>query len=148
MHPRACADLASNSIGAPEAAYDRNTRTFRPAKGGFAAPGARKSREGRPAPWVTGWGAATHSRERTGDFEKASYRIAVNFDLSPEERAFQQEVEAFLAANASPDVMDANPEQLSQTVDTPPKRAFMRKLAERGWLGMAWPTAYGGQAKS
>jgi 3-oxocholest-4-en-26-oyl-CoA dehydrogenase alpha subunit len=72
----------------------------------------------------------------------------MDFDFSPEESAFQREVEAFLAANASPDVMDANPEQLSQTVDTPPKRAFMRKLAERGWLGMSWPKKFGGQEKS
>jgi alkylation response protein AidB-like acyl-CoA dehydrogenase len=72
----------------------------------------------------------------------------MDFDLSPEELAFQREVEAFLAENASPDVMDANPEQLSQTVDTPAKRAFMRKLAERGWLGMSWPKKYGGQEKS
>ena len=43
--------------------------------------------------------------------------------------------------------MDANPEQLSQTVDTPAKRAFMRKLAERGWLGMSWPKEYGGQER-
>ncbi len=72
----------------------------------------------------------------------------MNFDLSLEELAFQREVEAFLAANASPEVMDANPEQLSQTVDTPAKRAFMRKLALRGWLGMSWPKRYGGQEKS
>jgi 3-oxocholest-4-en-26-oyl-CoA dehydrogenase alpha subunit len=72
----------------------------------------------------------------------------MNFDLSADEIAFQREVEAFLAANASPDVMDANPEQLSQTADTPEKRLFMRKLAERGWLGMSWPKQYGGQEKS
>ena len=71
----------------------------------------------------------------------------MDFDFSPEERAFEKEVEAFLAENASPDVMDAHPEQLSQTVDTPAKRAFMRKLAERGWLGMSWPKEYGGQEK-
>jgi hypothetical protein len=40
--------------------------------------------------------------------------------------------------------MDENPEQLSQTVDTPPKRALMRAMAEQGWLGMAWPAQYGG----
>jgi len=72
----------------------------------------------------------------------------MNFDFSPDELTFAREVEAFLAANASPEVMDANPEQLSQTVDTPAKRAFMRKLAERGWLGMSWPKQYGGQEKS
>ncbi len=72
----------------------------------------------------------------------------MDFDFSPDELAFEREVEAFLAANASPDVMDANPEQLSQTVDTPEKRAFMRELARRGWLGMSWPKSYGGQEKS
>ena len=70
----------------------------------------------------------------------------MNFDFTPEEQQFQAEVEAFLAANRSPDVMDENPEQLSQTVDTPAKRAFMRKLAERGWLGMSWPRDYDGAA--
>jgi len=72
----------------------------------------------------------------------------MNFELSPEERAFEQEVESFLREHASPEVMDPNPEQLSQTVDSPAKRAFMRKLAERGWLGMSWPKAYGGRELS
>jgi hypothetical protein len=72
----------------------------------------------------------------------------MDFELTPEEKAFEAEVEAFLRANASPEVMDPNPEQLSQTVDTPAKRAFMRKLAEKGWLGMSWPKAYGGRELS
>jgi hypothetical protein len=72
----------------------------------------------------------------------------MDFELSEEEKGFEAEVEQFLHDNASPDVMDANPEQLSQTVDTPAKRAFMRKLAERGWLGMSWPKQYGGRERS
>ena len=68
----------------------------------------------------------------------------MDFEFSAEERAFVEEVEAFLEAESSPDVMDPAPEQLSQTVDTPAKRAFMRKLAARGWLGMSWPREYGG----
>ena len=72
----------------------------------------------------------------------------MDFDLSQEEQAFENEVVAFLEANRSNDVMDANPEHLSQTVETPPKRAFMRKLAERGWLGMSWAKKYGGQERS
>ena len=72
----------------------------------------------------------------------------MDFELSPEEKAFEAELEAFLRANASPEVMDPNPEQLSQTVDSPAKRAFMKKLAERGWLGMSWPKAYGGRELS
>jgi alkylation response protein AidB-like acyl-CoA dehydrogenase len=71
----------------------------------------------------------------------------MDFDLTPEEQAFQAEVERFLDENHSPEVMDANPEQLSQTVDSPAKRAFLRKLAARGWLGMSWPKQYGGQEK-
>ena len=69
----------------------------------------------------------------------------MDFELTPEEQAFQAEVEAFLREHRSPEVMDPNPEQLSQTVDTPAKRAFIRKLAERGWLGMSWPAEYGGR---
>ena len=72
----------------------------------------------------------------------------MDFDFSPEEQAFEREVEAFVKANHSPEVMDSQPEQLSQTVDTPPKRAFMRLLSEKGWLGMSWPQEYGGQEKS
>ena len=72
----------------------------------------------------------------------------MDFDFLPEERRFETEVEKFLEENASPDVMDPNPEQLSQTVETPPKRAFMRKLAGRGWLGMSWPEEYGGAGRS
>jgi alkylation response protein AidB-like acyl-CoA dehydrogenase len=72
----------------------------------------------------------------------------LDFELSAEEKAFEAEVESFLEENASPDVMDESPEQLSQTVDTPAKRAFMKKLSERGWLGMSWPKEYGGRELS
>ena len=68
----------------------------------------------------------------------------MDFELSESERSFQAELERFLDAHDSPDVMDPQPEQLSQTVDSPPKRAFMRALAEQGWLGMSWPREYGG----
>ena len=40
----------------------------------------------------------------------------VDFDFSPEEQAFEREVMAFIEANTSPDVMDPQPEQLSQSV--------------------------------
>jgi len=72
----------------------------------------------------------------------------MDFELPEDVQAFEREVVAFLEANRSDDVMDRNPEHLSQTVETPAKRAFMRKLAEKGWLGMSWPKQYGGQERS
>jgi hypothetical protein len=72
----------------------------------------------------------------------------MNFDLSAEEQAFELEVEKFLEERRSPEVMDPNGEQLSQQVDTPPKRALIREMAQRGWLGMSWPEVYGGKAMS
>jgi hypothetical protein len=68
----------------------------------------------------------------------------MDFGLSASERAFEAELERFLEERRSPDVMDRHPEQLSQTVDSPAKRAFMGELAARGWLGMSWPREYGG----
>ncbi len=71
----------------------------------------------------------------------------MDFEFSEEERAFAEAVEKFLDENADPEVMDVTRENMAQIVDTPKRRAFMRKLAERGWLGMTWPREYGGQEK-
>lgn len=69
----------------------------------------------------------------------------MDFEFSVDERRFLQEVDAFLAANRDPQVMDPSRENLAQLVDTPARRAFMKKLARRGWLGITWPTEVGGQ---
>jgi alkylation response protein AidB-like acyl-CoA dehydrogenase len=71
----------------------------------------------------------------------------VDFEFAPEERAFAAEVERFLDAHATPEVADVCRENMAQIVDTPARRAFMKQLAARGWLGMTWPRAYGGQEK-
>jgi alkylation response protein AidB-like acyl-CoA dehydrogenase len=71
----------------------------------------------------------------------------VDFELSPAEQAFAAEVERFLDEHATPDVADVCRENMAQIVDTPARRAFMKKLSARGWLGMTWPRAYGGQEK-
>ena len=69
----------------------------------------------------------------------------MDFEFSADERRFLQEVTAFLEANHDPRVMDPSRENLAQLVDTPERRAFMKKLAKRGWLGITWPKEYGGQ---
>ncbi len=71
----------------------------------------------------------------------------VNFEFSAEENAFAEEVEKFLVEHETPEVMDVTRENMAQLVDTPARRAFMTKIAERGWLGMTWPKEYGGQEK-
>ncbi len=69
----------------------------------------------------------------------------MDFDFSPEEQKFADEVEEWLVDNHDPVVMDPTRENFTQLADTPERRAFMQKLAKKGWLGMSWPKEYGGQ---
>ncbi|MEE9609038.1 MAG: acyl-CoA dehydrogenase family protein [Myxococcota bacterium] len=71
----------------------------------------------------------------------------MNFEFSDAERVFQAEVEKFLDEQQTPEVMDVTRENMAQIVDTPARRAFMKQLAARGWLGMTWPKEYGGQER-
>lgn len=68
----------------------------------------------------------------------------MDFEFSPEQRAFAEEVEHFLDEHDDPEVFDLTRENMAQIVDTPKRRAFMRQLGERGWLGLTWPKEYGG----
>jgi alkylation response protein AidB-like acyl-CoA dehydrogenase len=68
----------------------------------------------------------------------------MEFEFSDEQLAFVKEVETVLNANDDPDVFDVTRENMAQIVDTPKRRAFMKSLGERGWLGMTWPKEYGG----
>ena len=69
----------------------------------------------------------------------------MNFEFSKEQQEFVKQVDEFIAENHDPEVMDVTRENMAQIVDTPPRRAFMRKIADRGWLGITWPKEYGGQ---
>ena len=68
----------------------------------------------------------------------------MDFEFSPEQRAFAAEVEKFLDDHDDPEVFDLTRENMAQIVDTPKRRAFMAQLGERGWLGLTWPKEYGG----
>ncbi len=68
----------------------------------------------------------------------------MDFDFSPEQQAFAEQVEVFLDEHDDPDVFDVTRENMAQIVDTPKRRAFMASLGEAGWLGMTWPKEYGG----
>ncbi len=68
----------------------------------------------------------------------------MDFDFTPEQIEFLAEVEAFLDANDDPDVFDVTRENMAQIVDTPKRRAFMKSLGHKGWLGLTWPKELGG----
>jgi alkylation response protein AidB-like acyl-CoA dehydrogenase len=72
----------------------------------------------------------------------------MDFRLSAEDATFRQEVRAFLREELGP---DWEPSTGRETV-TPEQwafaRAFTKKLAERGWLTLAWPKEYGGAGAS
>jgi alkylation response protein AidB-like acyl-CoA dehydrogenase len=69
----------------------------------------------------------------------------MDFDFSPEQVAFLEEVETFLDEHEDPEVFDLTRENMAQIVDTPKRREFMAELGERGWLGITWPEEYGGK---
>ncbi len=70
----------------------------------------------------------------------------MDFDFTEEQKRFVAEVDRFIEENRDSEVMDVTRENMSQLVDTPKRRAFMRKIGERGWLGLTWPKEYGGSA--
>jgi len=69
----------------------------------------------------------------------------VNFEFSTEQKALVAEVDQFIEENRDIEVMDVTRENMSQLVDTPPRRKFMAKIGDRGWLGITWPKKFGGQ---
>jgi alkylation response protein AidB-like acyl-CoA dehydrogenase len=70
----------------------------------------------------------------------------MDFEFSPDQQAFAKEVQAFLDEHDDPDVFDVTRENMAQIVDTPKRRAFMKELGHKGWLGITWPEEYGGTA--
>jgi alkylation response protein AidB-like acyl-CoA dehydrogenase len=67
----------------------------------------------------------------------------MQFGFTAEQEAFRQEVRRFLQDVLTPDFRDA----LRQSEDEGFSPEFSRKLSERGWIGLNWPTEYGGLGK-
>jgi acyl-CoA dehydrogenase len=68
----------------------------------------------------------------------------VDLDLTPEDRAFRDEVRAFLADNLTPELQAAG--RLTTSVFCDPKHTlpWQRILNARGWAAPSWPKEYGG----
>ncbi len=69
----------------------------------------------------------------------------MDFEFSKDEQQFLREVDAFLKENNDIKYMDVSRENMAQVCDTPERREFTAKMAKKGWLGITWPKAYGGQ---
>ena len=69
----------------------------------------------------------------------------MDFEFSPEQLTFVEEVERFLDEHDDPEIFDLTRENMAQIVDTPKRRAFMAEVGGRGWLGITWPKEVGGQ---
>ncbi len=65
----------------------------------------------------------------------------MNFRFSREDDAFRSEIRDFLASEWSGGTGDASPDGEEEFLR---ERSFEKKLAERGWLTLAWPVEYGG----
>ncbi len=68
----------------------------------------------------------------------------MEFGWTPEQIALRDEVRQFISENITPDVAAEMEEGGGRG---PTVRALRKKIAERGWLGIAWPKEYGGQGK-
>ncbi|MEI7888564.1 MAG: acyl-CoA dehydrogenase family protein [Actinomycetes bacterium] len=69
----------------------------------------------------------------------------MDFEFSEDQQAFNKEVIAFCDDHDTIEIFDVTRENMAQIVDTPERRAFMKEVGHKGWLGITWPTEYGGQ---
>jgi alkylation response protein AidB-like acyl-CoA dehydrogenase len=70
--------------------------------------------------------------------------VGVDFNLTPEQEAFREEIRGFLRSELA--VEPRRVREDGWVVGF--SRTFSEKLGKRGWLGLTWPRQYGGQARS
>lgn len=74
-------------------------------------------------------------------------QTAIRFDperLPPEAQALRQEVRAFIAEEVARGTWDPKAAFKGRGFD----RAFSKRVAEKGWIGLTWPREYGGRERS
>jgi hypothetical protein len=69
----------------------------------------------------------------------------MDFRFSDDDQAFRRDMQAFLKAEWPGGTGDA---PVDNDEEFRAERTFEKKLAQKGWLTMAWPKEYGGQAAS
>ncbi len=69
----------------------------------------------------------------------------MDFRFTPAEQAFRDEVRKFVIEEAPPELKGVR--EVDRTTG-PIEAAFARKMAQKGWFGMAMPTEYGGMGEN
>ena len=72
----------------------------------------------------------------------------MDFRFTPEEEAFREEVHEFLQREVPKDWVRLEEVRGDMATAWSALRRLARRLGEKGWLTMAWPKEYGGQARS
>ena len=72
----------------------------------------------------------------------------MDFNFTPDQDAFRQDVAGFLARELPDDWALRNDREEFSDEEREFAAGFRKKLADRGWLTMAWPKQYGGQDAS
>ncbi len=68
----------------------------------------------------------------------------MDFAYTPEQEALREEVRQFIEENVTPEIA-MELESTGVRRRGPKTRDLYQKIAEKGWIGMSWPKAYGGQ---
>jgi alkylation response protein AidB-like acyl-CoA dehydrogenase len=67
----------------------------------------------------------------------------MDFELSPEEQAFRDEVRTWLKANTARDADGDGAGDMKSFIES--RRAWQKKLYDAGYVGITWPKEYGGR---
>ena len=71
----------------------------------------------------------------------------MDYRFTEEQEAFRQEIRDFLSDNLGEDWRGIDPDAYFHDENWFPIRELTAKMAERGWLTLAWPEEYGGQGR-
>jgi alkylation response protein AidB-like acyl-CoA dehydrogenase len=69
----------------------------------------------------------------------------MDFNYTPEEEKFRQEIRFWLEKNLPDDLREGRDEELTQDERWQRHRVWHKKLYEGGWMGIWWPKEYGGR---
>jgi alkylation response protein AidB-like acyl-CoA dehydrogenase len=69
----------------------------------------------------------------------------MDFNYSPEQETYRQEVRTWLEANQPPPLTPEEKERIDEDLLWDRNKRWHKKLYENGWVGLNWPKQYGGR---